>query len=82
MAEYVQFRAKGVIYNRDKDGKPTTVREIRRGSGVVKTGPEIMGKVFVSAWTCFRVIRYLLRHIIFKEETSKWQELRNWTLLV
>lgn len=46
MAEYVQFRAKGVIYNRDKDGKPTTVREIRRGSGVVKTGPEIMGKVF------------------------------------
>lgn len=46
MAEYVQFRAKGVIYDRDKNGKPTKVREVRRGSGVVKTGPEIMGKVF------------------------------------
>lgn len=46
MAEYVQFWAKGVIYNRDKDGKPTTAREIRYGSGVVNTGPEIMGKVF------------------------------------
>ena len=46
MAEYVQFRARGVIYNRDKDGNLTSVKEIRRGSGVVKTGPEIMGKVF------------------------------------
>lgn len=46
MAEYVQFQARGVIYNRDKDGKPTSVKEVRRGSGVVKTGPEIMGKVF------------------------------------
>lgn len=46
MAEYVQFRAKGIIYDRDKNGNPIKTREVRRGSGVVKTGPEIMGKVF------------------------------------
>lgn len=43
---FVQFRANGIIYERNKDGKPTKVKETRYGSGVVKSGPDMLGKVF------------------------------------
>lgn len=43
---FVQFKAKGVIYERDKDGKPIGVKAKRYGSGVVKSGPDMLGKVF------------------------------------
>lgn len=46
MDKYVLYKARGVIYDRDKNGKATGVKEIRYGSGVVKSGPEIMGRVF------------------------------------
>lgn len=46
MSKFVKFEAKGVIYERDKNGNVSGVRATRYGSGVVKTGPELIGKVF------------------------------------
>lgn len=44
---FVQFVAKGYIYEHDqKTGKPTKVKDIRHGTGVVKSGPDMMGKIF------------------------------------
>lgn len=42
----VYFEAEGRIYNHNKEGKPTTIRETRYGSGVVKSGADLMGMVF------------------------------------
>ena len=42
----VYFKAKGHIYNHNKEGKPTTIKETRYGSGVVKSGADLMGMVF------------------------------------
>ena len=46
MSKFVQFFAKGVIYDRDKNGRPCGVKEHRRGGGVTLGNSELMGKVF------------------------------------
>ena len=47
MSKFVQFKAKGVIYKRTKDGQLTNkVQETRVGTGVVKPGKDLYGKVF------------------------------------
>lgn len=33
MSKFVQFFAKGVIYDRDKNGRPCGVKERRKGGG-------------------------------------------------
>ena len=44
---FVIFKARGVIFERDKNGEATKkVKAVRYGSGVVKTGADLYGKVF------------------------------------
>lgn len=46
MNKFVQFFAKGVIYDRDKKGRPCGVKEYRKG-GVTLGNTDLMGKVFM-----------------------------------
>lgn len=47
MNKFVQFRASGVIYKRTKEGQLTKkIQETREGSGVVKSGVDLYGKVY------------------------------------
>lgn len=46
MSKFVQFFAEGVIYDRDKKGRPCGVKEHRKG-GVTRDCSELMGKVFM-----------------------------------
>ena len=46
-SEYVKFWAEGFIYERDKNGeKIPTIKSSRKATGVVKSGPELWGKIF------------------------------------
>lgn len=47
MSKFVQFFAEGVIYDRDKKGRPCGVKEHRKGGGVTRDSAELMGKVFM-----------------------------------
>lgn len=44
----VIFKANGLVYKRDKNGDPIKGNVLRRlyGKGVVKSGPDMLGKVF------------------------------------
>lgn len=46
-SKFVQFFAKGVIYERDKKNRPCGVKEYRKGKGVTLGNSELMGKVFM-----------------------------------
>lgn len=47
MSKFVQFLAKGVIYERDKKDRPCGVKEYRKGGGVTLGNADLMGKVFM-----------------------------------
>lgn len=45
--KFVRYDAAGVIYERDKKtGLPSFVKTLIRCNGVVKAGPEMLGKIF------------------------------------
>ena len=37
MSKFVQFLAKGIIYDRDKKGRPCGVKEYRKGGGASRS---------------------------------------------
>lgn len=47
MSKFVQFFAEGIIYDRDKKGRPCGVKERRMGGGVTLGNADLMGKVFM-----------------------------------
>ena len=47
MNKFVKFFAKGVIYDRDKNGRPCGVKRTIKGEGVTLGNADLMGKVFM-----------------------------------
>ncbi len=47
MSKFVQFLAKGIIYDRDKKGRPCGVKCTIKGGGVTLGNANLMGKVFM-----------------------------------
>ena len=47
MSKFVQFLAKGVIYDRDKKGRPCGVKEYRKGGGFTNVTHDMMGRGFM-----------------------------------
>lgn len=37
MSKFVQFFARGIIYSRDKNGRPNGVKDYRRGGGASRS---------------------------------------------
>lgn len=46
MTKFVKFIATGLIYLRDKKGKPIAVEKVIERDGVARNSPELPGKVF------------------------------------
>lgn len=47
MSKYVQFFAKGIIYDRDENGRQCRVKSRRKGRGITLDTADLMGKVFM-----------------------------------
>lgn len=46
MTKFVKFIAKGLVYLRDKNGRPIGVEKTIKADGVARNTPELAGKVF------------------------------------
>ena len=47
MNKFVQFFAEGIIYYRDKNGRPCGVNRTIKGRGITLGNADLMGKVFM-----------------------------------
>lgn len=46
MNKFVEFFVEGIVYKRDKNGRPAGVEQIVHGNGVTLNDPGLMGSIF------------------------------------